>query len=295
MRENTFWAALADAAQMPFAVELDPPETAELAGFLERAEALRNGGADVVTLADCPGGRPRLDSCLTAARLHWAGIPALPHLAGRDRNALATQSLLLGLSAEDVGGVLLVTGDRIPGDEGAKGVYHFNSLRLLDFARKLNESLPRPLHLGAALNLNMRNFRIELHRAQEKEAAGAEVFFTQPLLSPEAFENLQAARETLRAHILAGIMPIVSRRNAEYMNASVPGIRVDGRIIAAYEGLDRAPAEALAESLSVALARRAAPNCDGWYLITPFTRTALMCRIMAKLRSGEETPDTLPF
>lgn len=285
-RKDEFWEALGDPQRMPFAVELDPPETASLDKFLTGAQALRGMGADVITLADCPGGRPRLDSCLAAARLHALGIPALPHLAGRDRNALATQSLLMGLSALDLPGALLVSGDPIPGEVGVKGVYHFNSLRLLRFARELNGQFPLPLHLYAALNLNAPNFAAELRRAQDKEAAGAEAFFTQPILSPRALDNLALARETLNARLAAGIMPIVSRRNAEFMNSSVPGISVDQDLIERYEGLDRAAAEALAEEVSVDYARRAAPWCDGWYLVTPFGRTALMGRIMKRLREG---------
>lgn len=287
MMEMDFWTALNDPVLKPMAVELDPPEKADLTKFLTGARALRAAGADLITLADCPGGRPRLDSCLTAARLCWEGIPALPHLAARDRNALAAQALLMGLSAEDVGGVLLVTGDKLPGDAGAKAVYQFDSIRLLRFVAELDRTLPRPLRLAAALNVNARNFAVELERAMEKAEAGAEALFTQPLLSEQALENLAAARAALPATVklCPGVMPIVSRKNADFMNESVPGIVVDPALAERYDGLDRAAAEALAEEISVDFARRAAPCADGYYLITPFGRTALMARIMEGIRT----------
>ena len=79
-------------------------------------------------------------------------------------------------------------------------------------------------------------------------------------------------------------MPVVSRKNARFMNENIPGIDVDGRVEALYEGADRARGEDLAVEVSAAVAREIAPYIDGFYLMTPFGRTELMARIMDRFR-----------
>lgn len=97
----------------------------------------------------------------------------------------------------------------------------------------------------------------------------------------------EKARETLgeRAKILAGILPVVSQRNAIFMENEVNGIHVDEVIIQRFEGLDRAAGEELGLEVSVQAAKAAAPYADGFYLMTPFNRVALMERLIARLRT----------
>ncbi len=207
---------------------------------------------------------------------------------GRDRNLNATKALLLGLCAEDVHNVLAVTGDPIPSGsrDEVKSVYNFNSRMLAKFISNLGEaSLPTPFHIFGALNVNARNFRVQLDLAREKARNGVCGFLTQPVLTREAMENLKLARRTLDARILGGIIPVVSYRNAVYMNNEVSGITVDEAVTARYEGLDRAAGEELATEISVAVARETAPYVDGYYMITPFGRTGLVRRILEEMRS----------
>ena len=99
--------------------------------------------------------------------------------------------------------------------------------------------------------------------------------------------DLKKAREPLgeRAKILAGILPVVSQRNAIFMENEVNGIHVDDAIIQRFEGLDRAAGEELGLEVSVQAAKAAAPYADGFYLMTPFNRVALMERLIARLRT----------
>ena len=287
-RPNPFWDVLCDPDRKAIAVELDPPEGADLSRFMTGARELRAKDVDIITIADCPVARVRVDSSLMACKLHRElGISALPHMTCRDRNLNATQALLLGLCAEGIGNVLVVTGDPIPNasrDE-VKSVYNFNSRRLIRYISGLNEAvLPTPFHVFAALNVNARNFHIQLEIAQEKEKNGADGFLTQPVLSPQAVENLKLARATLNGKILGGIMPVVSRRNALFMNSEVSGITVDSTIIERYEGADRARGEELAVEISTQFAREIGPYVDGYYLMTPFGRTGLIARILDRFR-----------
>ena len=286
---SEFWSRLCDPSQKPFAVELDSPADADVTKFLRGAEELRRAGASILTIADCPIARARMDSSLLACRLRREmGIDAMPHMTCRDRNLNATQALLLGLHAEGIRNVLLVTGDPIPSaarDE-VKSVYNFNSRKLIRYVDRLGETLlPTPFRIFGALNVNVRNFDIQLKLAVEKEENGAAGFLTQPILTEQALENLKLARRTLRGRILGGIIPVVSQRNAQFMNSEISGITVDEKIVAAYEGADRARGEELAVDISAAVAAAIAPYVDGYYLMTPFGRTGLIARIMDRIRA----------
>ena len=284
---NPFWEKL-ESGKRVIAVELDPPVDDDCAPFLDGVRVLRDAGADAVTIADCPIGRPRADSSLLACKIHRElGVEPLPHMACRDRNLNATKALLLGLSMEGVHNVLLVTGDPIPTEnrDEVKSVFNFNSRRLARYVSGLNETTLRsPFRMFGALNLNARNFAQQLKMAQEKEECGISGFLTQPVLSAEALENLKLARETLHGKILAGIFPVVSHKNACFLNNEVAGIRVCDEIVALYEGKERPEAEDLAVAISTEVARQAAPYSDGLYLMTPFRRVALMKRIMEQIQ-----------
>lgn len=291
--ENRLWEALCDPYRRPIAVELDPPEGADVAKFMAGARELQENGAAAITIADCPIARARMDSSLLACKLRRElGVEALPHMTCRDRNLNATKALLLGLCAEDVHNVLVVTGDPIPSasrDE-VKSVYNFNSRMLAGFVTALNDRvLPQPFRVYGALNLNAVNFQVQLRLAKQKLEHGVCGFLTQPVLTRRALENLKLARQELDAKLLGGIIPVVSQRNALFMNSEVAGITVDPQIIALYEGKDRAQGEELAVKISTEIAKEIAPYVDGFYLMTPFGRTGLMARIMASLRENHLT------
>ena len=289
--EDAFLRKL-NAGEKVIAIELDSPRNADLTGYLEGAKKLQAAGADLLTIADCPIAQARMDSSLVACRVHRElGLCTLPHMTCRDRNLNATKALLLGLYAEGVREVLAITGDPIPSAERdeVKSVYQFNSRKLAQYIVSLageGREMPSPLTVFGALNLNARNFDVELRRAVEKLENGMTGFLTQPVLSEQAVQNLQQARQTLgpEAKILAGILPVVSQRNAIFMENEVNGIHVDAAIIDRFAGLDRAAGEELGIEISVQAAKAALPYADGFYLMTPFNRVALMERLIARLK-----------
>ena len=291
-KDDTFLRKL-NAGKKVIAIELDSPKDADLTNYLAGAKRLQAAGADLLTIADCPIARARMDSSLVACRVHRElGLCTLPHMTCRDRNLNATKALLLGLYAEGVREVLAITGDPIPTAERdeVKNVYQFNSRKLAQYIVSLageGREMPSPMTVFGALNLNARNFEVELRRAGEKLENGMSGFLTQPVLSEQAVENLRRTRETLgqRAKILAGIMPVVSQRNAIFMENEVNGIHVAEDIIEAFAGLDREQGEALGLEISLKMAREALPYADGFYLMTPFNRVALMERLIARLKT----------
>ena len=289
--EDAFLRKL-NAGEKVIAIELDSPKNADLTGYLEGAAKLQAAGADLLTIADCPIARARMDSSLVACRVHRElGLSVLPHMTCRDRNLNATKALLLGLYAEGVREVLAITGDPIPTAERdeVKNVYQFNSRKLAQYIISLageGREMPSPMTVFGALNLNARNFDVELRRAREKLENGMTGFLTQPVLSAQAVENLKKTREALGADakILAGIMPVVSQRNAIFMENEINGIHVEDWIIEKFAGLDRAQGEEMGLAISLEMARAALPYADGFYLMTPFNRVALMERLIARLK-----------
>ena len=289
--EDSFLRKL-NAGEKVIAIELDSPRNADLTGYLEGAKKLQAAGADLLTIADCPIAQARMDSSLVACRVHRElGLCTLPHMTCRDRNLNATKALLLGLYAEGVREVLAITGDPIPTAERdeVKNIYQFNSRKLAQYIVSLageGREMPGPMTVFGALNLNARNFDVELRRAKEKLENGMSGFLTQPVLSAQAVENLKKSRETLGADakILAGIMPVVSQRNAIFMENEINGIHVEDWIIEKFAGLDRAQGEELGLAISLEMAKAALPYADGLYLMTPFNRVALMERLIGRLK-----------
>ena len=285
--ENRLWDKL-ERGKKVFAVELDPPANSDIRAFMDGACALRDAGADAITIADCPISRARADSSMLASKLHRElDIDTIPHMTCRDRNIIATKALLLGLNIEGVNNVLVVTGDPVPTSERGtiKSVFNFNSVVLANYIHDLGEEFIRgPFRVFAALNLNALNFDIQLRHAKEKLEHGVDAFLTQPVHSSRALENLKMARSELSGKILGGVMPIVSHRNASYMNSEIAGISVSDDIITQYEGLDKEQASRLAVSLTTEIAQTMEPFVDGYYMITPFMRTDLICEIMKNLK-----------
>ena len=273
----------------PIAVELDPPEVGNADKFMAGARELMEAGVHAITIADNPIARARMDAAMLAGRVqHSLGLEPIPHMTCRDRNLNAIKSILLGLSAEGIHNMIAITGDPVPTAERdeVKSVYQFNSRKLSAFIKSLGERGDIvPFHVFGALNVNSIHFPSQLGLAKKKMEAGMTGFFTQPVLSSRAKENLRTARDTLPgALILGGIMPVVSERNARFMESEISGIHVEQRIIDAYHGLDREAAEELAVQLSLETAKDIEPYIDGYYIITPFARTALVARIVKELR-----------
>ena len=284
---SPFFEAL-KAGEFPIAVELDPPDTGNADKFMAGARELQAAGVHAITIADNPIARARMDAAMLAGRVRRSlGIEPIPHMTCRDRNLNAIKSILLGLSAEGIHNMIAITGDPIPTAERdeVKSVYQFNSRKLSAFIKSLGERGDViPFHVFGALNVNAKHFPSQLGLAKKKMEAGMTGFFTQPVLSAQAKENLRTARDTLPgALILGGIMPVVSERNARFMESEITGIHVEERIINAYHGLDREAAEELAVELSLGIARDIKPYIDGYYIITPFSRTALVARIAAAM------------
>lgn len=275
------------SGKKPIAVELDSPVNTEITGFMSNAKLLGEVGVDIITIADCPAARPRMDSSLVACKIRRElGINTMPHLTCRDRNINASKALLLGLSVEDINDILIITGDPIPNQfrDEVKTVYEFNSRKLINHINILNQTLfDSPFYLYAALNISARNFNAQLNQAKEKIEKGAVALFTQPVLSQRAFENLKIAKQELNVPIIGGVMPIVSYKNACFVNNEISGIDVCDEIVNMYIDKTRDECEEIAYTVTSEICNRIKDYVDGYYIITPFNRGELVARIIKKI------------
>ncbi|ADY57129.1 homocysteine S-methyltransferase [Syntrophobotulus glycolicus DSM 8271] len=273
------------------AVELDPPANTDIDFLMRSAQKLQENKVDAITIADCPIARARVDSSLLACKLKKElGVTPIPHMTCRDRNINATKALLLGLNIEGVNNVLVVTGDPIPSaqrDE-VKARSNFNSAILANYIRTLNENtFARPFTIYGALNVNARNFEAQLKHARKKIENGVSVFLTQPILTKKALENLQEASRVLPAKILGGILPIVSYKNACFMNNEISGIDVSPEIMDLYENASKEQARNLAVDISTRMVREISAYVDGYYLITPFQRLDIVTDILENMLQSQ--------
>lgn len=266
-------------------VELDPPLEPDIDFFMEGAARYKYAGVDAIDIADCPIAKARIDSSILACKVtRELGLTTIPHMTCRDRNINATKALLLGLNIEGVNNVLTVTGDPVPTAmrNQIKTMFSYNSAILSRHIQSLNQDIftENPFMVSGALNINAFNFDSQITHARKKIENGVSVLFTQPVLSERGLENLKRARKELPVMILGGVMPVVSYRNATFMNNEMAGIEIQETIIQMYEGKNREEGEKLAYDISTKIIDEISDYVDGYYVITPFKRVDLILKII---------------
>ena len=273
-----------------FVVELDPPFDANDTKLMDGASLLRDIGVDMITLADSPLARPRADSIASAIKMRYTRqMEAMPHISCRDKNVIAHRAQLLGMHMNGLRHALIVTGDPIArGDrESIKSVFNFNSIKLMKYVQTMNQEVfgNRPIYYGGALNHNNGSADNIAARMRLKMEAGAQWFLTQPIYGQDDIDRLRELKEKSGGRIIAGIMPLVSRKNALFIKNEMPGIHVPEHVLEQYEeGMSREAYEDVATAISVDLMKRLEDVCDGYYMMTPFNRAALIKRIILQAK-----------
>ena len=275
--------------QKVIAVELDPPFDVNYSHIQEAAPILKEAGADAITIADSPLARARASSFMMAAKIQReVGIPTIPHFTCRDQNMIGLKSILVGGNIENIHNVLVVTGDPVPADNrrDIKGVFSTNSYHLIEYIQTLNQDIfqSNPYFIGGALNVNSKRFEFELKRALKKQEMGVRFFLTQPIYSEDAIENLKMAKQTLNAKILAGFMPIVSHRNAVFLNNEVAGIDIPEKIVAKMEGQTSEFVQKISLDYCMDLILKIGHDCDGYYLMTPLKKYQMIVELIERLK-----------
>lgn len=282
-----------ESGEKPFIVELDPPFDSDITKVMNSAHTLADAGIDIITLSDSPMGRSRMDPMLLGAMMQReTGVDVMPHVACRDRNIIGLRGALLGSYAAGIRHFLMITGDPVPAADRSQitPVFDYNSIRFMNMAKLLNDeafSKDRIVY-GGALNYHGRNADAIARRMSLKMEQGCSFFLTQPVYGDEDIERLSYLKNKTGAKIMAGIMPLVSYKNALFMANEMPGIHVPQEIVELYSPeMSREEAEEVAVRVSLDIADKMKETVDGYYFMVPFNRVKLICRIIEQIRKNK--------
>jgi homocysteine S-methyltransferase len=201
----------------------------------------------------------------------------------------ALRSGLLATHIENIRNVLAVTGDPVADADkhSTKSVFNLNSIKLIDLISEMNKSVFEKdnITVSGALNLNVVNKDAEVSRMLKKIDKGATFFLTQPIYDEEVIEYLAKLKKEHDVKILGGIMPIVTYKNAHFLNNEVPGISIPQIYVDRFhKEMTREEAEQVGVDLAVELANKIKPYVDGFYFITPFNRIEMVMKILDKVK-----------
>ncbi len=238
LAEKSQLGARLAARQWITTVELLPPRGYDLTSTVEKAKTLRQRGVNAINIPDGPRASARLSSLVAAERiLDQANIEPILHFCCRDRNLIGMQADLLACAAVGVRNILFVTGDppKLGNYPQATGVFDADSIGMAAVQQRLNcgidlggQSIEPPTFavIGVGLDPTALDQARELDRFRQKVEAGAEFAITQPVFDPDALLRFLDAVEHHGIPIIAGIWPLVSCRNASFMQNEVPGVVV---------------------------------------------------------------------
>ncbi len=284
---NEFYQ-LFESGKKVVAVELDPPFDASDDKIMECATKLKASGTDIITIADSPMGRSRVDSILMAVKIyHEVGIHVMPHVCCRDKNLIAIRSGILGAYINGVRNMLFVTGDPIPSEhrQSTTGVFDYNSIRLMHYMKDMNleHFNAEPIYYGGALNYGRGNLDKIIERMEKKIEGGAKYFLTQPIFTEEDINRIAYIKERVQTKLLCGIMPFVSYRNANFVKNEITGIHVPDEILERYHiDMTKDEAELVGAKIASEIIEKVSPFADGYYFMLPFNRVSLMDKIIIK-------------
>ncbi len=288
-KNSAFWEG--STGKKLIAIELAPPFGADDKKLMDSANALTKYNVDAITLPDSPSGRTRADSILAGLKVSTeTGISAIPHICCRDRNVISLRSGLLGAYMNGIRNVLAITGDPVPTlmRQEARSVFNFDSVGLMKVIAELNreEFYKDPITYGGALSYNRPNTEVELSRMIKKIEAGASFFLTQPVFSDSDIEKLAFFKEKMKevnpdVKLFCGLMPLVSYKNAQFIQNEMSGINVPEEVIQRYKpDMSREEGEMVGVSVVRDVIAKTSDFSDGYYFSIPFNRVYLLDKIL---------------
>ncbi|TFG51562.1 MAG: bifunctional homocysteine S-methyltransferase/methylenetetrahydrofolate reductase [Gemmatimonadales bacterium] len=224
-------------------VEIVPPKGVDPAPMLAQARTLQAAGVDALNVPDGPRAQSRMGALLSGLLIQReVGIEAVVHYACRDRNLLGMLSDLLGAAASGVRNLLIVTGDppKMGPYPDATAVFDIDSIGLTNLVHRLNQGLdpggnaigaPSQFVIGVGVNPAAVDLDRELRRYAWKVDAGAEFAVTQPVFDLDQLDRFLSRVESFRIPVIAGLWPLVSLRNAEFLANEVPGVSVPQAVL----------------------------------------------------------------
>jgi len=285
-------------------VEIVPPKGIDIRKEVEGARFLKSVGVDAVNIPDSPRASARMSNqALSLLIQHEVGIDAILHYTCRDRNVLCIQSDLLGAAAVGIRNLICITGDppKMGNYPDATAVFDVDAIGLVNIVRSLNHGLDlggNPIGtgtgfvIGVGANPGLTDLDEEIRRFEYKVEAGAEYAVTQPVFDLRLLENFLKRIEHCRIPVVAGIWPLVSVRNAEFMKNELR-VSVPDSIL---ERMARAQTPEAARAEGVAIAREmliaARQIVQGAQISAPLGRYGSAVDVLEALGSDKESKVT---
>jgi homocysteine S-methyltransferase len=273
-------------------VEIVPPKGIGFQKELEGARYLRASGIDAINIPDSPRASARMSNLALCILIQQqAGIETVLHFTCRDRNVLSMQSELLGAFGTSIRNLICITGDppKMGNYPDATAVFDVDAIGLVNIVRNLNWGLDigaNPIGagtgfvIGVGANPGLVNIDEEIRRFEYKVEAGADYAVTQPVFDISLLENFLRRIEHCRIPVLAGIWPLVSVRNAEFMKNELR-VSVPDSII---ERMARAPNSEAARAEGIQIARemlnQVRPLVQGAQVAAPLGRYSSAIQVL---------------
>ncbi|HET7275792.1 MAG TPA: bifunctional homocysteine S-methyltransferase/methylenetetrahydrofolate reductase [Longimicrobiaceae bacterium] len=297
LAERSNWGAKLAAGEFLRTVEIVPPRGVDPEKMLEGVALLKEAGIDGVNVPDGPRAQSRMGVLATALIIQQRiGIEPVIHYCCRDRNLLGMLSDLLGAQALGLRNLLLITGDppKMGPYPDATAVFDIDSIGLTNLVARLNHGMdpggsaigdPTSFVIGVGVNPGAADLEQELRRFYWKVEAGAEYAITQPVFDLAQLDEFMTRldQEGIRIPIIAGVWPLVSARNAEFLANEVPGVVVPDSIL---KRMRRASARGkefgLEEGIAIAqqMLSSARPSIQGVQVSAPFGKVPLALRVL---------------
>jgi len=229
LHERSRLGARIAAGEFATMVEIVPPKGIDISKELEGARFLKSVGVDAINIPDSPRASARMSNqALSLLIQQQVGIEPILHYTCRDRNVLGIQSDLLGAAATGIRNLICITGDppKMGNYPDATAVFDVDAIGLVNVVHSLNRGLDiggNPIGTGTAFvigvgaNPGISDLDEEVRRFEYKVEAGAEYAVTQPVFDLALLETFIRRIEHYRIPVIAGIWPLVSARNAEFM------------------------------------------------------------------------------
>ena len=229
LAERSRLGAKIAAGEFVTMVEIVPPKGIDIRKEVEGAKFVKSVGVDAVNIPDSPRASARMSNQALSLLMQQAvGIEAILHYTCRDRNVLGIQSDLLGAAATGIHNLICITGDppKMGNYPDATAVFDVDAIGLVNIVHNLNRGLDlggNPIGtgtsfvIGVGANPGLPNLDEEIRRFEYKVQAGAEYVVTQPVFDLSLLEKFLKRIEHCRIPVIAGIWPLVSVRNAEFM------------------------------------------------------------------------------
>jgi methionine synthase I (cobalamin-dependent)/5,10-methylenetetrahydrofolate reductase len=257
------------AGEFATMVEIVPPKGIDVSKEIEGARFLKSVGVDGVNIPDSPRASARMSNqALSLLIQREVGIDAILHYTCRDRNVLCIQSDLLGAAAVGIRNLICITGDppKMGNYPDATAVFDVDAIGLVNIVHNLNRGLDlggnsigvgTGFVIGVGANPGLTDLDEEIRRFEFKVEAGAEYVVTQPVFDLRLLEVFLRRIEHYKIPLIAGIWPLVSVRNAEFMKNELR-VSVPDSIL---ERMARAQNPEAARAEGVAIAREMLMAC----------------------------------